>query len=215
MTASCLRPCGDSGEQWVEKVISKIQPEALHEVQGIKYNACACTYLLEWKDGRPFSKLVWDKSVGAALRFFRVLFALEKTPLVDGKTYQQVTSEWKHWLNWEESYSLTKFKYLAYIGVVALSALPITGHFFDSFASDFLKGFSGLILSLLIMVFGISITRLQIGYARQLHRQKEQSEQFMQRAGVGVTMVNTNHEIVYANPQIIKPLRRSRGQEVP
>ena len=30
---------GDSGEQWVEKVISKIQPEALHEVQGIKYNA--------------------------------------------------------------------------------------------------------------------------------------------------------------------------------
>ena len=114
-----------------------------------------------------------------------------------------MTSEWKHWLNWEESYSLTKFKYLAYIGVVALSALPITGHFFDSFASDFLKGFSGLILSLLIMVFGISITRLQIGYARQLHRQKEQSEQFMQRAGVGVTMVNTNHEIVYANPQIL------------
>jgi len=183
-------------------LLKKIDPGQVYEIRGTRYKAEACAYRLQWKDPRSAAKRAWDQTLGALLKFAGILLALEKSPMVDSKTYEQVSSEWKLWLGWEQSYSLTKAKYLAYFGVLALSALPLAGHFFDYFNSYLFQGFSGLALSVLILLFGIGITRLQINYARRLHHQKEQADRFMHQAGVGVTMLNQDYEIVFANPLV-------------
>jgi two-component system, NtrC family, sensor kinase len=162
-----------------------------------------CIYSLQWRDGRSLMKKAWHRSGSNLAEFFKAVLSLEQSPMVDSKTFQQVSSKWKHWLNWEDSYSLTKAKYLAYLGVLVLSALPISGGFFSFMNNYLFTGFSNIALSCLILVFGVGITKLQISYARQLHRQKEQADQFMQQAGVGVTMINQKYEIVFANPQIV------------
>jgi PAS domain S-box-containing protein len=182
--------------EWLEKD----DPEHFSQFRGIRNYANFCTYELKWKNSRPAFVRLWKSTIGSLLELFKVLFVLEKAPMMDSATYQKISLEWQRWIGWEESYSLTKAKYLAYFGVVALSALPIAGHFFEDFDNSLFRGFSNLALSGMILAFGIGITKLQIGYARQLHRQKEQSDRFMQQAGVGVTMLNQDHEIVFANP---------------
>jgi len=182
--------------------LKKIDPQQVYEIRGTRYKAEVCSYRLKWKDPRSTARKAWDQSLGALFKFVRILLALEKSPMLDSRTYEQVSSEWKLWLGWEQSYSLTKTKYLAYLGILALSALPLSGKFFDYFNNYLFQGFSGVALSILILVFGLSITRLQLNYARQLHRQKEQAERFLQQAGVGVTMLNQNYEIVFANPLV-------------
>jgi len=186
-----------------EELICVRAPEPAEQSAGTRYGGSSCVYELQWEDLRPLWKKLWGKTVGALLELARTLLALEKSPVIDGNTYQQVCAEWQRWIGWEDSYGLTKAKYLAYAGFLALSALPLAGHFFDEYENYLFKGFSNLWLSAAILLFGMGMTSLQLRYARKLHRHKEQSEQFMQQAGVGVTMIDKEYNVVFANQLIL------------
>jgi len=202
-----------SGQPQNEKGLNKIDPHRPYEIKGVRYLAGSCAYRLSWRDGRSPVKRLWDQTFGSLLKFFRIVLLFEKSRVPDNRTFQQVAFEWRHLLRWEESYSLTKAKYLAYLGVIVLTALPLAGRFFEELKDYLSIGLSNVALSLLILILGMGITKLQLNYARKLHREKSQADQFLQRAGVGVTMINRDYEIVYANPLILDLYGEALGRK--
>ncbi|GEM_PF-4529852 len=190
------------GSQENERVVGILDPDQSFEYHGTRYGAQYCTYQLTWKDHRSIMKRAWDMTGVRIIKFARLVLALEHSTVMDGETFQNITHDWQHWVRWEANYPLTKTKYLAYFGIIVLSSLPVMGHFFDTIGHDLFRGFSTIALSSLILIFGFLITRLQLDNSRKILRQKQESEQFLQRAGVGVTMINQNYEIVYANPLV-------------
>ncbi len=185
-----------------EHVAAQTEATTAHTISGTTYGADCCTYRVRWRDPRGIFRRAWHKSIRRTLHFFRIIRIMEKSPVIDSESYEHVTQTWKGWLRWEPTYRLTKAKYLAYLGVVCLGVLPVVGNYYDHINSDYYRTLLSILLTVMILTLGFLITKLQLDYARKVHRQNKDSQKFLQHAGVGVTIINADYEIEYANPLI-------------
>jgi len=185
-----------------EEAAEGMSGTSAHTVAGTTYGSDRCVYKAAWKDPRGLLLRAWHKSVRRTLHFFRIIKIMEKSPVIDPESYEQVTQIWKGWLKWEPTYRLTKAKYLAYLGVICLGLLPVLGNYYDHIESHHYRTLLSVLLTGMILALGFLITKLQLDYARKIHRQHEDSQKFLQHAGVGVTIINSEYQIEYANPLV-------------
>jgi PAS domain S-box-containing protein len=195
---------GKNGEGFEERAVRPAAADGSHEVQGTVYGSAGCRFELSFQDGRSRPARLWAASGGRLVNFFRLLRNLDRNWMLEQDNYDQIAHEWRRWLRWEPSYHLTKVKYLAYLAMLAFTCIPVFGRVFAQLEDGWLRTGLTLLLTALILLLGFALTKVFLDYSRRLHRQRADSEKFLQFSGVGVTMIAPDFTIAYANPLVLE-----------